>query len=209
MVAVAFLAWLSFFTAGAIVGTAPYRDRISPLGPEIKGLTGGHAKNPLTDSLSTTRIHSSSFEIHGQTVDGTIEAPNSRSTISLHIAWLVVLTCYTPANVAILSTLAGLIGVLGSRASLHHNDGDELVLDNINPYLSAIMRGFFVYLVVISGVLVLIDDPFSDPTPRQYLRLAGFVSLLSFLTNYHPHFFTRFLGQITRVVQNRTNTENN
>ena len=120
-------------------------------------------------------------------------------------AWFVVLTCYTPTNIAILCCLAGLLGASGNQVKLgpdsHKTDG----LDRTYPLLSALTRSFFVYIVLISGTFVLLPDPFPDPylpgstqhSPAEmrelYIRLAGLVSLLSFVVSYKPkHFVTAF-----------------
>lgn len=76
--------------------------------------------------------------------------------------------------------------------------GDD---DIANPYVSAVIRGFFVFLVLLSGVLILLEKLFDSPTQEQYLRLAGFVSLLSFLVGYNPHLFARLLKRIADLVE--------
>ena len=55
--------------------------------------------------------------------------------------------------------------------------------------MSGVLRGLFVYLFFISGLLLFDDKPFSTPGPGQYIRLAGFISLVSFLVNYRPNLF--------------------
>jgi hypothetical protein len=41
--------------------------------------------------------------------------------------------------------------------------------------LSGLLRGLFIYLFFISGLLLFDDKPFSSPGPGQYIRLAGFI----------------------------------
>lgn len=48
------------------------------------------------------------------------------------------------------------------------------------------MRGFFVYLAILSGLLILISEPFENPSPGQYVRLAGTSSLLWFIVGWQP-----------------------
>ena len=126
-------------------------------------------------------------------------------------SWFVVLTCFTPTNVAILCFFAGLLGASGNQVKLgpdsHKTDGS----DRTYPLLSALTRSFFVYIVLISGTFVLLPDPFPDPTiagsakysesdmRELYIRFAGLVSLLSFVVSYKPkHFvnaFKRIVGE--------------
>jgi len=51
---------------------------------------------------------------------------------------------------------------------------------------------------VIAGLYFAMDDPFKDPTPSQYMRLAGTLSLLAFVVGYDP---TR-IEQWLRLVPN-------
>lgn len=122
------------------------------------------------------------------------------SMLELFQYWFVVVTCYTLTNVALLCCTASLLGAAGRRARLERaddHDDDGLA----NPYVSAMIRGFFVFLVLLSGVLILLEKPFGAPSQEQYLRLAGFVSLLSFLVGYNPHLFARLLKRIADLVE--------
>lgn len=100
---------------------------------------------------------------------------------------------YTPTNLALLTLLAGLLGTLGRKASLYSNKNAAKDADPSNPKLSALLRSFLVYLVFVSGVLVFSEAPFAAPSPTSYLRLAGLMSLMSFVANYRPSFFARIL----------------
>jgi hypothetical protein len=42
------------------------------------------------------------------------------------------------------------------------------------------IRGFFMFIVILSGTLILSDQQYDNITIEQYLKLAGLVSLLSF-----------------------------
>ncbi|UCG84807.1 MAG: hypothetical protein JSW71_12690 [Gemmatimonadota bacterium] len=118
-------------------------------------------------------------------------------------AWFVVITCYTPTNIAVLAGFAGLLGALGAKATLQRRraEGEEPSLDLVNPYLSALIRSFLVYLALLSGVLILIEDPFTTPTPEQYVRLAGFVSVLGFLVNYRIEIFGNIIERLIKALE--------
>jgi len=117
-------------------------------------------------------------------------------------AWFVVITCYTPTNIAVLAGLSGLLGALGAKATLQkRQDGEEPPLDLVNPYLSALIRSFLVYLALLSGVLILLEDPFTAPTPEQYVRLAGFVSVLGFLVNYRIDIFGNMIERLIKALE--------
>ena len=129
----------------------------------------------------------------------------------------VVLICYTPTNVAILCCLAGLLGALGSQVKLEPGSAPHEGLDKTHPLLSALIRGFFVYIVLISGTLILLPDPFPDPSifgslaPHDksnirelYIRLAGLVSLVSFVVSYNPKIFATGLKKIIGATETKT-----
>ena len=127
---------------------------------------------------------------------------------------LVVLTCYTPTNVAVLCCLAGLLGALGSQVKLGPDSAPQEGFDKTNPLLSALIRGFLVYIVLISGTLILLPDPFPDPSisgsvhdksniRELYIRLAGLVSLVSFVVSYNPKIFVTVLKKIIGVTETK------
>lgn len=130
--------------------------------------------------------------------------------------WVVVLTCYTPTNVAILCSVSGLLGALGAKVRLGVDTEEQESSDNTHPFLSALVRGFFVYIGLISGTLLLLPDPFPDPSlngspimysesalRELYIRLAGLVSLASFVVSYDPKLFTSTLTKIGNMTQQR------
>lgn len=67
--------------------------------------------------------------------------------------------------------------------------------------LSALARGFFVYLSILSGLLVLTGDPFDSPTPGQYFRLAGTTSLFCFIVGWQPNFLAGLINRFAAVAQ--------
>jgi hypothetical protein len=132
------------------------------------------------------------------------DAKISLDFASLIRSWFIVVTCYTLTNVALLCCLSSLLGAFGRRAKLVMQDEDDRPCGVGNPYVSAMIRGFFIYLVLLSGVLILLEQPFSNASAEQYLRLAGFISLLSFMVGYNPHLFSRLLARIGELVEGRS-----
>jgi hypothetical protein len=126
-------------------------------------------------------------------------ATEKANAYRLLVAWLGVLLFFLPLNLAMVSATAGALGALGNKANLEDDRPEPSVppdqqlnrsTDISNPIMSGLLRGLFVYLFFISGLLLFDDKPFSSPGPGQYIRLAGFISLISFLINYRPHLFT-------------------
>ena len=62
---------------------------------------------------------------------------------------------------------------------------------------------FFIFIVVLSGTLILSDQKYDNITIEQYLKLVGLLSLLSFTVGYDPSVFLAFfqrVGQWTNSV---------
>jgi hypothetical protein len=56
---------------------------------------------------------------------------------------------------------------------------------------------------MMSGLLLLDDAPFSDAGPGQYIRLAGFLSLFSFVVSYQPKLFGSLILSAFQRIQVR------
>jgi hypothetical protein len=115
---------------------------------------------------------------------------------------VVAVACYIVPNIALLSVFSSLLGAFGSRARLVNDPAHADGRDRTNPYLSAAIRGFTAYVIIISGMLAIVEAPFKDPSPEQYLRLAGFVSLFAFLLSYDPRLYQSVLGGIRTRFSN-------
>ena len=115
---------------------------------------------------------------------------------------LIVIGTYTLTNLAILCLVSGLLGALGARASLGTDVEGGNAEDTTSPRNSALLRGFMVYLALIAGVLMFGDDP-TSPTQKQYVRLAGFMSLVAFIVNYRPSLFGTLLQRIGTTIEGK------
>jgi hypothetical protein len=80
-------------------------------------------------------------------------------------------------------------------------DTEEAKDGRKHPYAAAVVGGFFVYLAAVSGILILVERPWASPTAEEYVRLAGFISLLSFLMGYRPRMLSRFLARVAEVIE--------
>lgn len=123
------------------------------------------------------------------------------AAVSLLGDFLIATVTYTVTNIALLGCLAGLIGAIGRTAGLEIQGDGEKLTDKTHPFLSGALRGFVVYLTVLSGILILFENPFKDPTADQYVRLAGLVSIISFVVSYDPRMFGFFLTKVGTFIQ--------
>ena len=124
-------------------------------------------------------------------------------------SWLIVLMVYTPTNIAMLSLLMGLLGALGRCATLSVDEESlkQSEEDTINPLLSGVIRGFIVYLLTISGLLVVLEEaPLTPAGPEPYIRLASIISITSFIVGYNPKYFGKLLSQVRKGIGSRKDT---
>jgi len=137
--------------------------------------------------------------------------------------FIIASLTYTPSNIAILSVLSGFIGgciskLLGvdeieARLAEALQANNENLINNLQRRKSYLMespmlsmfRGFLTYVGVISGMLLLISNPFEVTSSGQYIRIAGLISGLAFLMGYDP---TQFEELISRFSRWKTNTNN-
>jgi len=128
---------------------------------------------------------------------------------SLAVAWFAVITCYTPTNVGLLAFLAGLAGEFSDRskqsqlAVLKGEIVDPRFRDVVACYAAGAMRGFVVYLLIVSGLLLVTSDAIADPDQGQYVRLAGLISVLSFVAGYDSEVFKAALDRIVQLVSQK------
>jgi hypothetical protein len=170
--------WLGLFTIGLAVPTQPYRDRLMAMDPSK---AGAPAISEIFSSL------------------------------------IVVGFAYTPTNLALLCCAAALVGCLGRLATTNDAEARAIIDQERNgtaktegaadegggtrvsplaPAITAITWGLFIYLIVVSGTVVVTGDPFKSTSPEQYLRLAGSASLLAFAVGWRPQSITQFVNVV-------------
>jgi hypothetical protein len=115
---------------------------------------------------------------------------------------LVLLFCWTWSNLLILCCISAIIGELGH--------GFFLSGVRLTNYRGAIVKGFFIYLLALTGQLVIIGTvsmparESQDPTmlyQASYFRLSSFVSLVSFLVGYSPRLFIQMIERFEHLTE--------
>jgi hypothetical protein len=92
---------------------------------------------------------------------------------------------------------AAVIGAIGRSARIDDVDRNDPALDLRTLCISGVIRGFFTFLIILSGTLILAEQKFDSVTVEQYLKLAGVTSLLGFAAGYDPHFFLGFFNRVS------------
>jgi len=118
---------------------------------------------------------------------------------------IVVLASYTVTNVAMLCCISSLLGGIYRGATKREEEyRDKAIGMRILPYL---IQGFVIFLLLVSGLFLLGEEPFNNLTQNKYIRLAGTASLLSFLAGYRPRIFYKWLERLDESAgKPRTNT---
>jgi hypothetical protein len=133
----------------------------------------------------------------------------------LQAAWsgLLIVGFWTISNVGLLSILAAMLGAFGQRThfTARITAWEPVVAENqvaartsremLTHYASAIMRGFGVYALLLSGLLVMATDAIVAPDQSQYVRLAGTISVISFYAGYDPEMLAGLLKRIERFLK--------
>jgi hypothetical protein len=119
-------------------------------------------------------------------------------------AWFMAFVSYTFTNLAMLSGLASIAGA-GARHVEAQLAGGERITNVRSLYASATLRGFFVYLIALSSLMVFVEHIFTNiaTSADTYIRLAGAISLLSFMLGLNPEMFARFLERVARLLEDQ------
>jgi hypothetical protein len=131
-------------------------------------------------------------------IDLLSNATGRATLLELAEAWFVMITCYTFTNIALLCCLSAVIGAIGRSARVDDVERNDPATDLRTLCITGMIRGFFMFIVILSGTLILSDQQYDNITIEQYLKLAGLVSLLSFAIGYDPHLFVSFFERVSR-----------
>ena len=121
---------------------------------------------------------------------------------------LMIIASHTVTNTAMLCCVAAFLGVIGSRAIGTTSGAMDTVRDRRSSYVAAVTRGFFVFLIIQSGSILLSDQAFTNLTLEKYVRLAGLSSLLSFTVGYNPGLFRMLMDRVNQNFEGQSKTTN-
>ncbi|APW61305.1 hypothetical protein [Paludisphaera borealis] len=110
----------------------------------------------------------------------------------------VISTCHTVTNTALMCCASAFLGALGFRVTGGKPEAVDGVADRRNAYVAAVTRGFFIFLIIQSGSIILSDQAFTNLTLEKYIRLVGLSSLLSFTVGYNPEVFRQLMDRVDK-----------
>jgi hypothetical protein len=120
------------------------------------------------------------------------------SVLEFVMAGSAVLVCSTFSNPAILACLAALIGSVAHDVTFPQRTTNEL-----RNHLSAVFRGFFVYLGMMSGLMLLTTEAILNATQVQYVQLAAVMSIVAYLVGYDSTLFQTLVKRIGGLAQSK------
>jgi hypothetical protein len=196
----AVLVWLVVFAAGLLIDSKPYRDRIR------------HQPDVAMAATMPT-------EGTGSRPTPAIPAARTSDDVSWR-AFGVTMLVYTPLNAALLVLIAGFIGGCASNITYSAQQssmspaGDggparvetqeqRVLFRTENPFAS-MLRSFLIYIGFIAGIYITGNAPFADPSPDQYVRFVGTLSLLAFVVGYDPTKFQDLISIVPRPGGSQT-----
>jgi hypothetical protein len=186
LIVVALATWVFLYGGGLLMESVEYRAVLSP----------------------------HTMEKHLKVADPSIDVKKIQQSRSAALSFAGALLWFSPTNLALLTLVAAFLGGTVSNlvvSSLEDHEkksihGRRLAFLSEHP-LAATMRGFVIYLCVIAGLYVAMDDPFKDSSSGQYARLAGTLSLIAFVVGYDPSRVEYWLRLVPTPAQRSTNVE--
>ena len=131
------------------------------------------------------------YTVHAGPYEDVIKEPLAAKTGTLELAafvgalFMFIISCI-PTNVLLLACLTGTLGTAYRRATGHSDHSGQR--SKSHDYLCALTTSFFVYIILIGGLLSLsVAEVLTYETQEKYLKLAGTVSVFAFLVGYDRH----------------------
>lgn len=126
---------------------------------------------------------------------------------SIYYGFLSIIS-YPGTNIVFLSCSAAVLGCIARRWQVSDElktvTGDTTLAPPARVYIAAILRGFFLYLMIVAGALIVLpEDALTNTqinTFAQYWRIAGWVSVMAFVMGYNPNLLVRLIQQIVEAM---------
>lgn len=195
--------WLATFTVGLSIPSQPFRDRLLTMGSTVPDQVNGAAGIGFPEAVSDVAMVAISFTptnlallccvsaLAGclgrmASTNGVVERCRSEAVqVSTVSSSSTPSTSTTPAQTASIST---------SERSITSSDADKV--SPLAPAISAVTWGFFIYLVALSGTLIISGEPFKNASPEQYVRMASSASLAAFVVGWKPDILNQLLDKM-------------
>lgn len=117
--------------------------------------------------------------------------------------WVAAILAYTLTNVALLSINSAVLGAATRRLENIFLARPMEPAPLSYPYAAAALRGFFVYLMAVSGLIFMVEGLFKSivTSADAYIRISGGISMVAFLIGYSPELFARILSRLATLLE--------
>lgn len=195
--------WLATFTVGLSIPSQPFRDRLLTMGSTAPDHVNEASTIGFPEAVSNVAMVAISFTptnlallccvsaLAGclgrmATTNGVVERRRSEAIqIDTVSSSTTPPGSTAPAQTASVST---------SERSVTSTDADKV--SPLAPAISAVTWGFFIYLVALSGTLIISGEPFKNASPEQYVRMASSASLAAFVVGWKPDILNQLLDKM-------------
>lgn len=188
--------WLTLFTVGLSIPTAPYRDRLlnlaNPAGPAGPAAAYGIFESLVVIAFAFTPTNLALLCMVSALAGclGRLATTDDRAAELARRSVHRVTVEHTDTQ----SPPAG--ATTATESTTVQATAQTIFISPLAPAITAVTWGFFIYLIIISGTVVLTGDPFKETSPDQYLRLAGSASLLAFAVGWQPQILAQLVGNV-------------
>ncbi|MBS0204134.1 MAG: hypothetical protein JSS49_14605 [Planctomycetes bacterium] len=144
------------------------------------------------------------YTMHAKPYEDVIKEPlasiHGISEMAVFIgALLMFIVACIPTNVLLLACVTGTLGTAYRRATGHREDGHQR--SRAHDYLCALTTSFFVYLILIGGMLSLsVAEILTYESQEKYLKLAGTISMCAFLVGYDRNIVAWMLRRVATFL---------
>ncbi len=180
----AILLWIGIFGLGSHIASAPFRN------------------------------YTNAFAMSGTDIAAFTQTLAQLDLVTWLFACVMATLTFTATNVAILCCVSALAGdcmrVLFGASVAHEaattTETERKVVTSSERTTTplgvgaAVARGFLVYLILISGLLLVTGQPFSTTSQQSYISLAGTSSLFCFLVGFRPALVGSLLDRVTDAI---------
>jgi len=198
--------WITLFTVGLAIPSQPYRDRLLNLAdPDAAAAGPGVIISVVATAFCYTPTNLAMLCIVAALTGclGRLATTNDAAgERARHRQLLLTVVSTSPPDAADAAEIKTST-TSTETSTVQESVGSDPVVSPLAPAITAVTWGFFIYLVIVSGTVVLTGDPFKETSPEQYLRLAGSASLLAFAVGWQPQILAQLVSNVgtTRLLK--------
>ncbi len=195
--------WLATFTVGLSIPSQPFRDRLLTMGSTAPDTANQASSLGFIEAVSDVAMVAISFTPTNLALLCCVSAlagclgrmATTNGIVQRHRAQAVQIDTVSSATTpATPTTPTQTASISTTERSITSSDADKV--SPLAPAISAVTWGFFIYLVALSGTLIISGEPFKSASPEQYIRMASSASLAAFVVGWKPDILNQLLDKM-------------